>query len=377
MVRKKQLLRLGFDSGASSIKCLASGNDSIEAITIPPAIVQKHSQALDGYRCHIGTDLAYRSFVGFNGNYFAVGELAVQLGGFQSIKPLKSETIVPKILAAVSIAAQRLELGTRFDLQLGCLLPPGEFRDRDRLRQELESALSDFDTPIGVTNVRLLRSDFYPEGMGVAQLLKIDNRQSLGIGVVLMAGHRNLSIFTTESHEILSMLTCDLGFHQWVRSVRTQTYDYNVFKLSAAIANYWCDRDPKHLAAVLRNSTASLRLTELEKIVEVIERTHDDYCKSIFDWLDENLPDKIDELLIAGGVASVLQADLVKYAKTKLTPHVSYQDSCAIFDSSVFDLPCLDVPDGYQSRMADVYCLWKYLMPELVKKPKIEPKLVN
>jgi hypothetical protein len=377
MIRKKQLLRLGFDCGASAIKCLASVADTSKALIIPPAIVQKHCQTLDSYRCQIGTDLAHRSFVGFDGTYFAVGELAIQLGATAALKPLKSETIVPKILAAVSIAAQRFDLGTRFDLQLGCLLPPGEFRDRDRLRQELASALADFDTPIGVTYVRLLRGDFYPEGMGVAQLLKIGNRRSLGIGVVLMAGHRNTSIFVTESHEILSMLTCDLGFDRWVRSVRAQTYDYNPLKLSAAIANYWADRDLKHLIPILRNATTALRQTESEKLARVIELSHDDYCNSLFDWLDENLPDRIDELLIAGGVGSVLQADLVEYAKTKLTPNARYRDSCAIFDSSVFDLPRLDVPDEYRSRMADVYCLWKYLMPELVKKSKIESRSVN
>ncbi|NJR32264.1 MAG: hypothetical protein HC778_04710 [Chamaesiphon sp. CSU_1_12] len=57
----------------------------------------------------------------------------------------------------------------------------------------------------------------------------------------------------------------------------------------------------------------------------------------------------------------------MEYFVGKLTPNPKYPDKYAIFNSSVFKLPVLDVPDGYQSRMADVYCMWKYLMPQ----PKI------
>jgi hypothetical protein len=370
MARRKKRLYLGCDDGASAFKCIGSSGEEPISIVMSSAVIQQRSETLDRYRQQTG-DLVNRSFVGVDGNYFAVGKLATRLGATQPIKPLKSETIVYKILGMVSMMAQRLNLGTSFDLSLGCLLPPGEFRDRDSIQTALTVALADFDTPIGVFSIRLVECNFHPEGTGIVHLLQLNNRESFGTAIVLMVGHRNLSFYTTESHQTTGLGTSDLGFNHWVKAVQAATYNYDLPSLSSALASYWLKKkDVLQLEPILRNSTEELRASELQALVGEIELAHDNYCTSIFDWLDEQLPHRIDELMLAGGAADVLQAELIEYFIEKLTPNPRYKDKYVIFNSSTFKLPALDVPDGYQSRMADVYCMWKYLMPQ----PKIVVK---
>jgi hypothetical protein len=282
MARRKKRLQLGCDDGASSFKCIGSSGEELVTIVMSSAVIEQRSETLDRYRQQVGGDLTTRSFVGVDGNYFAVGKLATRLGATQPLKPLKSETIVYKILGMVSMMAQRLNLGTSFDLSLGCLLPPGEFRDRDRIQTALTVALADFDTPIGVFNVRLIECNFYPEGTGIAHLLQVDNRESFGTALILMAGHRNLSFYASEFHQIVAVGTSDFGFNHWVKAVQAVTYNYDLPNLSSAIANYWLkQKDTTHLEPILRNSTEELRANELQALVREIELAHDNYCTSM------------------------------------------------------------------------------------------------
>ncbi len=370
MGRRKRKLYLGCDDGASSFKCIGSSGEESVSIVMTSAVIEQRSETLDRYRQQTG-DLTTRSFVGIGGDYFAIGKLATRLGATQPLKPLKSETIVYKILGIVSMMAQRLDIGNNFDLSLGCLLPPGEFRDRERIEAALIIALADFDTPIGIFKVQLVECSFYTEGSGILHLLQISDRESSGTAIVLMAGHRNLSFYVTESHQMVGLGTSDLGFNHWVKAVQTMTYNYDLPRLSSAIASYWLKhKDPTQLESILRNSVEALKASESKALVREIELAHDNYCNLVFDWLDEQLPDRIDKLMIAGGAGEVLQSELIEYFVEKLTPNPRYKDKYVIFNSSTFKLPTLDVPDGYQSRMADVYCMWKYLMPQ----PKIVVK---
>ncbi len=372
--KKRESVRVAFDAGASSSKLFCSTGEQVCALVMPPDVIGRRSEAFDRYRCQAGSDLLERSFVGVNGEYFAVGSIAQSLGAFQTLKPLKSTTIVYKILAMVSVMATRLNVGTSFDLELACLLPPGEFLDSAKIQQSLTLALADFDTPIGVFNVNLIRCDFHLEGTGVVALQQANHRQTFGTGITLMAGHRNLTFYTTKSGIFSRLDTCDLGFNQWAKAVREMTYSYDLRDLATAIANYWNRREEKVLHPILQHDSPESRQFELERLIEAIDRTHDDYCDLIFKWLGEHLPKRIDELFVAGGVGDVLQAELFDYFHDRMNPHPQYNGKGAIFKSSSFNLPILDVPAEYQSRMADVYCLWKYVMPQPVVKASTTAK---
>jgi hypothetical protein len=378
---KKKKLSLAIDFGGSSTKAIGIFDGVMIPVIMSPEVVAVKKENLDGLgiasKLQLPRAVVDYAFVGVNGShYFAVGDLAKQFGVTQRLKPLKSETAVCKVLAVISILADRFKLGNNFDLLIGCLLPPGEFSDRERLKQELVIALPSFDSPVGELKVGLVNSCFYAEGMGILQLYQDRYPQnSKAVMGLVMAGHRNLSFYTTKNGVISNFASCDLGFHDWATRVLKQTSGYKIEELTSAIAKYWVDRDISALQPILRRRNEESAQNELDHLITVLASTNEIYCGAIFDWLDEQLPSNLEEVMISGGAADVLRDELVSYFDTKLPPRIDLDDRAAIYySSSGFNLPKFDVSEEYQSRMGDVYCLSKYLMPQPKPKTTIETK---
>ncbi|WP_373544893.1 hypothetical protein [Chamaesiphon sp.] len=367
---KRQKIKLAIDFGGSSTKAIIEIDDRSIPLVMSPEVIEIGTIDLDNYRHQSSLDLWHRSFVGVKDRYFAIGELAVSLGATQALKRLKSETIVYKLLAIVSVFAQRLELGNSFDLELGCLLPPGEFAERERLQIKLLDALSDFDTPLGRFTVRTIEAQYHPEGMGVAHLYHINRPHVTGKVGTIMAGHRNISCYVMQGRQPVKKATSDLGFQSWIELIIDRTSGYEFGTLSIAVARYWTDNDKIALGEILRHRDAVEREFELEHLVKVIKSTHITYWRAINDWLDDKFP-SVEEVMLSGGVADVLKADFIAYLKERLPTRADCGNRQGIFNDRVFkQIPDLGVPNGYQSRFADVYCLSQYLMTRSVIKTR-------
>lgn len=326
-----------------------------------PEAIEARSEYLDDYRQQLGADLLHRCFVGVGDRYFAVGSLAASLGATQALKRLKSQTVAAKVLAVVSILASRWNLGRSFDLELGCLLPPGEFSDRSQLQLELGEALADFDTPLGGLKVDLKTISFYPEGFGIVHLYRLQRPQTVKFGVI-MAGHRNISCYALQGDRLVSPATCDLGFKFWSDLILEKTSGYELGSLTDAVAEYWLTKDEGVLEPILRSNKD--RDWERQQTIETITSTKVLYWQAIQDWLADKLPTDIEEVMLSGGTADVLKTDFVDYLKPRLPLRSDCGNRPGIFNNRAFKLPPLDVPAAYQSRMADVYCLHEYLMPK-------------
>lgn len=75
--------------------------------------------------------------------------------------------------------------------------------------------------------------------------------------------------------------------------------------------------------------------------------------------------------MLSGGVADVLKADFIAYLKERLPIRADCGNRQGIFNDRAFkQIPDLAVPEGYQSRFADVYCLSQYLMTRSVIKTR-------
>ena len=367
---KRQRIKLAIDFGGSSTKAITEIDDRSLPIVMSPEVIEIGTIDLDNYRHQHDLDLWHRSFVGVKDRYFAIGELAVRLGATQALKRLKSETVVYKLLAIVSILAQRLDLGNSFDLELGCLLPPGEFAERERLQTKLSEALTDFDTPIGRFSVRLIEAQYHPEGMGVAHLYHINRSHVTGKVGTIMAGHRNISCYVMQGKQPVKKATSDLGFQAWIELIIDRTSGYEFGTLSVAVARYWSDNDRTALGEILRHRDIVEREFELEHLVKVIKSTQITYWRSINDWLDDKFP-PVEEVMLSGGVADVLKADFIAYLKERLPIRADCGNRQGIFNDRAFkQIPDLAVPEGYQSRFADVYCLSQYLMTRSVIKTR-------
>lgn len=357
-------LKLAIDFGGSSTKVIATAGDKSMAVVMSPEAIEVAADHLDDYRQQLGGDLLHRSFVGVGERYVAVGSLAQRLGATQALQRLKSQTAVYKVLAVVSILANRWHLGRRFALELGCLLPPGEFSDRVRLKQLLEVAASDFDTPLGGLKVKLESVNFYPEGFGITHLYRLQRPHPGKFGVI-MAGHRNISCYALQGEELTQPSTCALGFKFWLDLILERTSGYELGSLTGAVAEYWMGKDEEVLEPILRSPMD--RDWERQHLVKTIESTQTIYWQAIQDWLADKLPTGIEEVMLSGGTADVLKADFVGYLQDRLPNRPDCGNRPGIFNNRVFKLPELDVPAAYQSRMADVYCLFEYLMKSKTK----------
>jgi hypothetical protein len=375
MARRK-LMSIAVDFGASATKVIGICEGTIVSSIVSPEVMEIErsslSGKLDGYS--IGKRSRHSTgeyaFVGVADRYYAVGALARRFGAFQRFKPLKVESAAYKVLAATSLLADRFDLGQSFDLSLGCLLPPSELADEELLKGRLSEFLAEFDSPMGAMNVNLTSVSFHPEGAGILELYQHRHPSNLRSRVgILMAGHRNLTCYVATDGIVAGFASCDLGFNSWVKEVMSKTAGYQLETLSVALARYWMIKDIATLQPILRRQDERSSPAEIARLVEVIEQTHKIYCESVFNWLDEQFPSDLAAVMMSGGTADVLQAEFVAYFDARLPAHSELGGKAAIYSSNIgFNLPQLDVPEGYQARMADVYCLWEYLMP----KPRLK-----
>ena len=382
---KNKLMSVVIDLGASLTKIIGICDGVMISVVMSPEVIEIDRSTLDGQLNSYGkgaksprATVEY-CFVGVNDRYYAVGDLAQRFGAFQRFKPLKIDAAVYKILAGISILAHRFELGQKYNLSIGCLLPPGELADCRLLEQQLISFLPHFDSPLGMMNVKLVGSCFHPEGAGILELYQ--NRQSANpqskVGV-FMAGHRNLTCYVTKNGVVSDFASCDLGFHNWVKEVVKRTSGYKLEDLSVAIAKYWLQEDKAALQPILRQKEEQAAEEELARLIQVLESTNEIYCQAIFNWLDEYLPSDLEEVMISGGAADVLRDELVYYFDRRLPSREQLDGKTPIYYSDTgFNLPKLDVPAGCQSRMADVYCLWEYLMPKPQPKSVINQSKIT
>ena len=200
------------DMGSSATKCFY-WHHKPELLHLAPQVARLNPTRLDrltlgGLTSQEPEDSAYIT-VG-NGTY-AVGALAIAQKGDSGLALPKRDRAVYKILATLGVIADKTftgwnseNSGYEFSVQLGLLLPLEEYwQDRKELKAQLQGAISDFSFRGKVLSGQLERIEMQPEGAGLylAKGLQLA-RSGISIRdrtvVVLMFGHRNLSILTFE-----------------------------------------------------------------------------------------------------------------------------------------------------------------------------------
>ena len=128
--------------------------------------------------------------------YYAVGKLAKDKGATSSIRRLKYEGFVPKILAAIGAIVAREKIAEKFSLDLYVLLPYSEYGNRQELESSLQKALKLYWFANQQLRTMLNNYRCYPEGLGIG----LEVRRRLGIGRwkaekigILLFGYRNTS----------------------------------------------------------------------------------------------------------------------------------------------------------------------------------------
>ncbi len=206
-----QIIQTYIDMGSSATKCLYWQSQPY-LLHLDPQVARLNPARLDrlmlgGLTSQEPEDSAY---VMVGNSAYAIGALAIAQKGDSGLALPKRDRAIYKILATLGViaektlAAQDSGSGCEFTAQLGLLLPLEEYwQDRKELKAQILGAILDFSFRGRALFGQLERIEMQPEGAGL-YLAKGLQLARAGVGirdstvVVLMFGHRNLSILTFE-----------------------------------------------------------------------------------------------------------------------------------------------------------------------------------
>ena len=266
-----------------------------------------------------------------------VGRLAQEYRALTSIKSLKYESIVPKILALIGAIAIKEKLSHFIKLDLAILLPYGEFSNSLELEKELLESIGQFKFQGDEYQVELQQSGFFPEGAGIfsygSQNKSPDLIQS-ETSAVLMFGYRNTSLllFKNGTLSIDSSGSTDLGFYNFSDSIIKQTSGLTREDIQSAIYSKQ-ERIINHQTALGEDqSVTTLAIEDLVKardsqrakveksrIATAVANSRKEYWQLLAAWLDEVLPSQrhLDRLILTGGTSGFFQQELQDYMSKK------------------------------------------------------------
>ena len=268
---------------------------------------------------------------------YLVGRLAREYRASTSIRSLKYESIVPKIIAIVGAIALKEKLSKTLKLDLAVLLPYGEISNSPVMEKELRSEVQEFEFQGETYQVDLQKYRFSPEGLGIAShLFKSKPRDSVQSQTlaVLMFGYRNTSllIFKDGTLSVDRSETTNLGFYNFSDRIIKQTSGLSREDIQSAI--YTCSENfINHQTALGEERTVTTLLVEelvksrdkqraeaeKKSIKTAIANSRKEYWQLIEAWLNEVLPTQrhLNELIYTGGTSGFFRQELSDYLLDK------------------------------------------------------------
>ena len=340
--KPKQVLKLVFDPGTSLSKILyVIDEGTVKWMTMGAEYLALPSESAESLPINNGMgkpeDNAWVR-LSKSGECHAVGFVANNYRGISSIKKLKHESLIFKILAAVGAIAQTEKLGNNFKLELGILLPYSEYLIENDWLVELKTALASFYFQTQRFKIKLARYSCKPEGYGIAKYSSLLNNADYfleGNTAIIMLGHRNTSclFFRRGSISKPESGTTDLGFYtlldkliekapglsrsdilkaisnkfeeSYGRTSNNQTY-FNYKEFSSAII----------FDLLVKAAEPELLQKKSEKLKQSYSTSLDEYWTLLENWLSELLPraTEIDALVLAGGSCDLLHSHFRRYS---------------------------------------------------------------
>ncbi len=266
-----------------------------------------------------------------------VGRLAQEYRATTSIKSLKYESIVPKILAIVGAIAVKEKLFHSIKLDLAVLLPYGELSSSLELERELQQSTSEFKFQGDPYQLELKKYHFCPEGSGIlSHLLEkqyIELVQSETIAVLMM-GYRNTSLllFQNGTLSVDRSETTNLGFYNFSDLIIKKTSGLTRDDIQAAI--YTCQEnfinrqtamgEEKSITAIavedlIKSRDRQRAGVEKSRLETAISNSRREYWQLIAAWLNEVLPTQrhLDQLIYTGGTSGFFEQELNDYLLEK------------------------------------------------------------
>ena len=315
------------------------------------------------------------AWIKYDEEYYVTGFLAQKFGAVVDKKALKYEGAITKILATVGVIAVKEGLSSNLDLSLSVVLPYSEWQDRNKIQQELETALSSFcfrNTEFAV-NLQLFKC--FPEGGGlmVTRGKKLGEQFSKSKIISLMWGYRDLSVVISDRC-VIEGKTVKLGFLEMLEEIQRLTSGLEEKELLYGVHTAGAKITTKKIQHLAKSQSPKRRAEEILQIAEAIKRVRADYWQRVNKWLLMALPHDGQEIVVGGGTAYYFQKELKDFLGRDYPNTVLYWSADLEKDvQSIFNLD--PEKDSICVRLADAYGLFRY-MQELVF-PKRNPVLTK
>ena len=318
---------IAVDFGASLARAIYTINKddiSPKIIFLEPEILEVPKESIENYqknRQNTGRE-EDTAWLKLGEVYYAVGFLAKnRFNTLKSLNTLKLDAAIPLILSMLGAIAQKQELGNKFKVTMGILLPWSELKDKDRFHQVIIEAMKSFTFRGEEYSLELELFTALPEGGGLLAKARAPkpNQQLQPVKAVnlavLMIGYRNSSLLVLEKGELVKGITSDFGFSKMIHRVIELTSGQTEERLIEAVCAIGSKKKPdkRILDRLVRTTRTELKQAEIESLQSAIIDARKEYVVMLTNWIKKEIPFiKINEFLIGGGTARYLKTEIVE-----------------------------------------------------------------
>jgi hypothetical protein len=278
------------------------------------------------------------------GECHLLGFVASNYRATTSIKKIKGEFLVFKILGTIGAIASREKLESSFDLELGVLLPLNEYHLAAESEADIKSALASFYFQNKRLRVKLRDFLAMPEGYGTAKYsagCRDFKSFKEGNTAIVMFGYRNTSCLffrrgtvskpesgmtslgfytlldrlietfpSLERQDILKAIKIDFS-ESWARASNNQTY------------LTYSEKTILDFATLVKQKSGEDTLSQEAKIKSAYDLCLAEYWSLLKNWLDDILPRtlEIDAFVFTGGSYYNLSSHLDTYTRSLKAKH--------------------------------------------------------
>lgn len=359
-------ITLAIDPGGSFSKCFYTlDNFKPELILMEPEVAKVPLESLQAYeQSKIGSASPENSaWIEYQNNCQAVGFLArKRFNADLQLQRRKFELALPKVLAIVGAIAEKHDLPNNSSINLGILLPWGEFQDRALFKEVVTEALANYKFKEKPKSFAVDTFMCLPEGGGILTRGRAPGSSIRDQSIaVIMLGYRDTSILLVERGEMRQGKTEPLGFSKMIESVITQTSGLNANQLVSTICKAGKKINTKALEELI-SVDAAYKDHELSTIKSAVANGRKEYWMLLSNWLKLQIPRETDEIIIGGGTANYFRFELNQLFSGKT---VNWCDS---LESQITTNFSQVTSKSLQYRLTDVYGLFFYLCGNALKK---------
>ncbi|MBD2166474.1 ParM/StbA family protein [Calothrix membranacea FACHB-236] len=365
-------LTLAVDPGGSFLK----GFYTLESfqpqlILMEPEVAIVPFESLEAYeQTKIGDSSPENSaWIEYHGRFQAVGFLArKRFHADLQLQRRKFELALPKVLAMIGAIAEKHNLPNGISINLGILLPWGEYQDRALFQQFITPALADYKFKGQEKSFCLELFLCLPEGGGVLTRGRApsDSLKDLTIAVIML-GYRDTSILLIERGEMSKGKTEPLGFSKMIDSVMAQTSGLNQHRLTAAICQAGKNISPKALEELASSLDSIYREHEITTIRKAIINSRQEYWMMLSNWLKLQVPRDVNEVILSGGTAYYFRSQL-----NNLFSHVSSVNWCENLETQIAQNFAQIANKSLNYRLTDVYGLFFFLCGSTMRQNQVK-----